>query len=1068
VRNVLLTFARIGQEVRSRGSGFHLRENLVLTADHCADGQDYQVWHDGNRLTGRVVWRSCDANVDLALLEVDGLPEVEPVSLAILDTAAGGVLVGCTCGCYPSFGRLDPHTPGEPSGPDGLVPMTGNLLLDSAHVARIPDGWVRDGRVALSLTSDRSLLPDVRGTAHEVTEAWSAASGGAVMATIGGRVYCVGVISARQVKETPTVLRVAGFDLLDRLDPKSAAGFLDRIGVTGIAGLTTVGGTTRPEQVVVGQIPRRAPGYVDRAVTTGLVERIASNSAMTLVSLAGLRGAGKTQAAGGIARHCVQQGWPVVAWVNAETRDGAVSDLRLLAERLGAVVQGEPPEDSLRRLYSQWASDHATPRLVVFDNVVDRHDLDDLLPPEASAAVIATTADRSVAVGEVLDIGVFTHMQALAYLEDGTALGDATGASRVALELDGLPLALAGAVWTITRRHRLDRGYGYSRYMEELTRQPLDRLLGSDKATPGYPRATVAALSLAVDATLNAAGNRDLARSVLGSLTFLDSSGVTRQWFDALGEAFDVADTLVVIADSGLAQPSDDTKSVIMHRLVGRVVRDMADRDDWSMAAVAAATRVVNAVRPLDRETYWDRRTEADRLAVHILALLDGLDRGVDDQIVTAGVRASRILHKLSDPYTAIAVLRPLAASAERVLGADHRDTLIARNSLALAYRLAGDLGRAIPLFEETLAARERVLGQDHPDTLTSRHHLAFAYRSVGDLARAIPLFEATLAARERVLGAEDPDTLISRNNLAQACETMGDLSRAVPLFEETLAARERVLGADDPDVLNSRHNLACGYRSMGDLGRAIPLFEETLAARKRVLGADHPETLTSGNSLALAYRLAGDLGRAIPLFEATLAARERVLGADHPGTLISQNNLAAGYQSAGDLARAIPLFEETLAARERILGAGHPHTLTSRNNLAGGYQSAGDLARAIPLFEETLAARERILGAGHPDTLISRNDLAIALAEDGAGEKARYLAFLNSDQSQRLFGAKDSRTLERRDAVAQVLLLLGRNQEATALLTDLLADCRQILGDHAMTRTVERRLAHATGEATA
>ncbi|MEU6151496.1 tetratricopeptide repeat protein [Actinosynnema sp. NPDC047251] len=37
------------------------------------------------------------------------------------------------------------------------------------------------------------------------------------------------------------------------------------------------------------------------------------------------------------------------------------------------------------------------------------------------------------------------------------------------------------------------------------------------------------------------------------------------------------------------------------------------------------------------------------------------------------------------------------------------------RNNLAAAYESAGDLGRAIPLYEATLADRERVLGPGHP-----------------------------------------------------------------------------------------------------------------------------------------------------------------------------------------------------------------------------------------------------------------------------------------------------------------------------------------------------------------
>jgi Tetratricopeptide repeat len=75
----------------------------------------------------------------------------------------------------------------------------------------------------------------------------------------------------------------------------------------------------------------------------------------------------------------------------------------------------------------------------------------------------------------------------------------------------------------------------------------------------------------------------------------------------------------------------------------------------------------------------------------------------------------------------------------------------------------------AIPLQERTLADSERVLGADHPDTLTSRHNLAGAYQAAGRLEEAIPLYERTLADRERVLGADHPDTLTSRHNLERA-----------------------------------------------------------------------------------------------------------------------------------------------------------------------------------------------------------------------------------------------------------------------------------------------------------
>jgi hypothetical protein len=58
---------------------------------------------------------------------------------------------------------------------------------------------------------------------------------------------------------------------------------------------------------------------------------------------------------------------------------------------------------------------------------------------------------------------------------------------------------------------------------------------------------------------------------------------------------------------------------------------------------------------------------------------------------------------------------------------------LKSRNNLAAAYQAAGRTAEAIALHERTLADFERVLGADHPDTLTSRSNLAEAYRAAAD-----------------------------------------------------------------------------------------------------------------------------------------------------------------------------------------------------------------------------------------------------------------------------------------------------------------------------------------------
>ena len=71
------------------------------------------------------------------------------------------------------------------------------------------------------------------------------------------------------------------------------------------------------------------------------------------------------------------------------------------------------------------------------------------------------------------------------------------------------------------------------------------------------------------------------------------------------------------------------------------------------------------------------------------------------------------------------------------------------------------------------LAERERVLGADHPDTLNTRNNLAGAYLSVGRLAEAIDAWEELLPDCQRVLGREHPLTKLVQKNLEAAKRKM-------------------------------------------------------------------------------------------------------------------------------------------------------------------------------------------------------------------------------------------------------------------------------------------------------
>ena len=708
------------------------------------------------------------------------------------------------------------------------------------------------------------------------------------------------------------------------------------------------GVTAWPGQVVAGEIPREPAAFVARET----VDRLAAageGRVAVVCAVTGLRGVGKTQIAAAYARARAGEGWGLVGWVNAETRDVLLDGLARVADALGVADPEGDSLESARRLGAHLQT-RAGQSLLIFDNATDPDGLRAFLPATGGTQIVITTTDRAfAALGQPVDVSAFTRPQSVRYLRARTGLADQDGAETVADQLGDLPLGLAQAAATISRQHLT-----YSQYLERLRQVPVQDLLGRH---PGedYPHATAAALLLSVQAT-EASDPTGLAGWLLRVLAALSPDGIPRAFLNGLPTARPAqrpamlrrrarhrrkweVDAAIERCVAGSLLEWSVTGDVLMHRLLARVLRE---RDQASGQWTRTVTAALNLLEPLlfPETQAWARREDGTRLAAQAEALWDAdagartSDRDLALRQLQARSWAVRQLRAAADLSRAIATGIQTLADSERVLGPGHPQTLSSRNNLAYAYGAAGRLGQAIPLYEQNLADTERVQGPGHPDTLASRNNLALAYREAGRLDQAIPLHEQTLADTERVLGPDHPDTLASRDNLAGAYGAAGRLDQAIPLYEQNLADTERVLGPDRPDTLALRNNLAYAYQSAGRLQQAIPLHEQTLADSERVLGPDHPQTLTSRNNLALAYRKAGRLQQAIPLHEQTLADRERVLGPDHPQTLTSRNNLAGAYWAAGRLEQAIPLYEQTLADTERVLGPDHPQTLTSRNNL--------------------------------------------------------------------------------------------------------------------------------------
>jgi Tetratricopeptide repeat len=661
--------------------------------------------------------------------------------------------------------------------------------------------------------------------------------------------------------------------------------------------------------------------------------RLTGNSRVgpQVVPLCGLGGAGKTSVAVEYAhRHQATAG---VVWQFAAEDPVVLADgFARLAAQLGATDGVLETRDPVPSVHAVLAAS-AAPWLLVFDNAPAQEAVAGFLPPAGNGRVLITSQSGLWPLGQALEVPTLDTETAAGFLIARTGDPDEGAAAELASELGGLPLALEQAGAYINAA-----GATLAGYLDLFRSRRRDLLTRGEPAGYNKTVATTWALALArlEHDTPTVAGLLRLLACCAPEPVPLrlllrpsDSSGelstdVSEVLAQLVGDPIAVGDAVASLRRYSLVTPAGEGL-VLVHRLVQAVTLDQMP-DGQARAWRHAAATLIEAAIPGNTDS--------------------------------------------PETWPACAALLPHARAAL----ADHT---IGMTRIANYLGASGSYAAARDRWQKIAEACERVLGAEHPDTLTARHDFAYWTGQAGDVGAARDLFAALLPIQERVLGAEHPDTLATRSDLADWTGMAGDVATARDLFAALLPIQERVLGAEHPDTLATRHNLAYWTGRAGDAATARDLFAALLPVRERVLGDEHPDTLTTRHNLARWTGVAGDAATARDLFAALLPVRERVLGAEHPDTLTARHGLARWTGDADDAATARDLFAALLPVRERVLGPEHPHTLRARHSFARWTGQAGDAATARDLLAALLPVQERILGPEHPHTLITRNDLA-------------------------------------------------------------------------------------------
>ena len=508
------------------------------------------------------------------------------------------------------------------------------------------------------------------------------------------------------------------------------------------------------------------------------------------VVVCGMRGVGKSQLAAAYARECEKAGWPLVAWMDASSREALVAGLAGLAVEMGIDDGKGDPDVAACRCVNRLNSGEGD-RLLVFDNVDDFDDLAGLVPRSDGLRVLVTTtvASPGDSAGHLIAVGAFTRPQSVDFIRERTGLEEADGPARLAEALGDLPVALAQAAATI----KLNGYATIDEYLADLRKYRLEEVV--DRASgEAYPSAVHAALRMACTSVLDLLAEEDHARreegparagagfTQLAALALLAPSGVPRPWLHRVGNSEPIArHALGALVSHSVCALSEDGRYVRIHGLQGRVLREDYIRQPEVFADLEGA--VVDLLKGIDMDkadTDDVQRTDALDMADQLRAIAEqqGQARHSPHEarinlpsIATILNRTMQCLIGMGRPQTVLTLQGAVDMLAD-ALGPDHPHTLTARSNLAIAYRESGNLQKAIDMHQALLTDCTRLLGPDHPDTLTTRINLAGAHYAAGDLQTAINICEALLPDMSRVLGPNHPHTLITRSHLAAARKT--------------------------------------------------------------------------------------------------------------------------------------------------------------------------------------------------------------------------------------------------------------------------------------------------------
>ncbi|WP_433296042.1 trypsin-like peptidase domain-containing protein [Actinoplanes sp. CA-030573] len=489
---VVAVLAELGQGRVQIGSGYLVRDRLVITAEHCTRDKTTGAAAvslavvgaaDGVRVTATV--HAAAASADVALLELADRPipdTSESPAFARVDRSRSGQLLDCVAIGFPAW-QLDPV-----DGQRSTTELHGTIrLTESADAKHL-------------LLRDQLL----EGVASRGTSPWAGMSGALVFYQGRG----IGVVVQHNPAQGNSSVRLAPFDVLAERADAGTRAVADALGLPAAAAMTSLSGQAalyeRPQftvgspETALFQLPPEGTALVGReAELSRIRDHLVGHDAACVV-LTGMGGAGKSALALRAA-HSMTDRYPDGQLYIDMRGDGSAplaEEAALAYLLLSLGLAEEVLSRSLEHMVALYRSRTARMRLlVVLDNVADEEQVRHLRLAGPRTATLVTARRPVLTLGNALQLQVPPLPPAASTALLTAFVGDREDVGKIAAMAGGNPLALSivGAQWRRQAHRSADDVFNSLTRTDNL----LDKLSVGDRAVRASIRFTYDGLSRA-------------------------------------------------------------------------------------------------------------------------------------------------------------------------------------------------------------------------------------------------------------------------------------------------------------------------------------------------------------------------------------------------------------------------------------------------------------------------------------------------------------------------------------------------------------------------------------------